>query len=171
MWASSPADQMMQIEIKKMETDEEIRGKAFVHWKSWQETYPGMMDEACLAGRTLEKCEEQAFRWRDGLLVAKDGMRVIGFVGYGAAGDALPETGEIFALYVLGAFCGRGVGTALMDAALERLRQYPRVCLWVLKENRKAIRFYEKCGFRPDGAEKYVESVGAAGIRMIRNKS
>ena len=56
----------MSILIKKMETDEEIRGKAYVHWRSWQETYPGMMDEAYLDSRTLGKCEEQAFRWRDG---------------------------------------------------------------------------------------------------------
>ena len=157
----------MPIIIKKMETDDEIRGKGFVHWKSWQETYPGLMDEAYLAGRTLEVCVEKAFRWRDNLLVAKDGERVVGFVGYGAAGDALPETGEVFALYVLQEFCGQGVGTALMDAALARLAQYPRVCLWVLKENKRAIRFYETCGFRPSGAEKYSEAVGAAAIRMV----
>ena len=160
----------MPIRIKEMETDEEIRGKAFVHWKSWQETYPGMMDEAYLASRTLEKCEEQAFRWRDNILFAKDGQRVIGFIGYGAAGEALPETGEVFALYVLGAYCGQGVGTALMDAALARLAGYPRVWLWVLKENKRAIRFYEKSGFRPDGAEKFSETVGAAGIRMTLEK-
>ncbi len=156
----------MPITIKAMETDDEIRGKAYVHWKSWQETYPGLMDAAYLAGRTLEKCEEQAFRWRDNLLVAKDGDRVVGFVGFGASGDGLPETGEVFALYVLPEYCGRGVGKRLMDAALARLRQYPRVCLWVLKENARAVRFYEKYGYRPDGAEKYSETVGAAGIRM-----
>ena len=37
------------VDAVTQETDAEIRGKAFVHWKSWQETYPGMMDEACLA--------------------------------------------------------------------------------------------------------------------------
>ena len=157
----------MPIRIKRMETDEEVRGKAFVHWNSWQETYPGMMDEAYLASRTLEKCEEQAFRWRDNILVAKDGARVVGFVGYGAAGEPLTETGEVFALYVLGAYGGQGVGTALMNAALVRMADYPKVCLWVLKENRKAIRFYMKCGFCPDGTEKYSETVGAAAIRMM----
>ena len=51
---------------------------------------------------------------------------------------------------------------AWMNAALDRLAASPRVVLWVLKENKRAIRFYDKCGFRPDGTEKYVESVGAA---------
>ncbi len=27
--------------IKPMETDEEIRGKAYVHWKAWQEAMQG----------------------------------------------------------------------------------------------------------------------------------
>ncbi len=34
----------MRFEIKRMETEEEIRGKAFVHWKSWHEAYPGLVD-------------------------------------------------------------------------------------------------------------------------------
>ena len=157
----------MQIEIKKMETDDEIRGKAYVHWKSWHETYPGLVSETYLKGLSLEAVEERAFLWRDNILVAKDGERVVGFIGFGEAGDALPETAEIFALYVLRAYCGQGVGTRLMDAALERLKQYPRICLWVLKENKRAIRFYETRGFRPDGEEKYVGKIEAAGIRMI----
>ena len=38
----------MSIIIKRMETDEEIRGKAFVHWKSWHETYPGFVSQEYL---------------------------------------------------------------------------------------------------------------------------
>ncbi len=42
----------MDIEIKKMETDEEKRGKAFVHWKSWHEAYPGLVDQGYLEDKT-----------------------------------------------------------------------------------------------------------------------
>ena len=51
----------MTIIIKPMETDEEIRGKAFVHWKCWQVTYPGLVSQAYLDKLTLEKVEEMAF--------------------------------------------------------------------------------------------------------------
>ena len=51
----------MSITIKNMQSDEEIRGKAYVHWKAWQETYPGMMDQSFLDSLTLKKCEESAF--------------------------------------------------------------------------------------------------------------
>ena len=77
----------MCITIKKMETDDEIRGKAFVHWKSWQEAYPGLVDQAYLDKLTLEKCEDMAYRWPENLLIAKDHERVVGFVGFGDRGD------------------------------------------------------------------------------------
>jgi len=47
----------MGIVIKSIETEEEIRGKAYVHWKSWQESYVGIVDAGYLARLTLEKCD------------------------------------------------------------------------------------------------------------------
>jgi len=67
-----------KIIIKKMETDEEIKGKAYVHWKSWQEAYPGLVDQNYLNALTLEKCEEMAYRWPENILVAKDGEKIAG---------------------------------------------------------------------------------------------
>ncbi|MBR0199728.1 MAG: GNAT family N-acetyltransferase [Oscillospiraceae bacterium] len=154
----------MNIIIKAMETEAEIRGKAYVHWKSWQEAYPGLVSPAYLEKLSLEKCEEIAFRRPENTLVAKDGERVRGFVCYGGGDD--PDTGEIFALYVLAAYYGTGLGRRLMDAGLERLRDCPEVRLWVLQGNARAIRFYEKCGFRPDGAEKELPALSAREIRM-----
>ena len=157
----------MHITIKKMESDDEIRGKAFVHWQSWQEAYPGLVDPGYLAALTLEKCEAMAYRWPNNLMVAKDDERVIGFVGYGDRGDEAPDTGEIFALYVLAEHYGKGVAQQLMEAGLKQLAAYPRICLWVLKENQRAIRFYEKCGFSPDGEEIVSANIGATEIRMV----
>ena len=154
----------MNIIIKAMETEAEIRGKAYVHWKSWQEAYPGLVSPAYLEKLSLEKCEEIAFRRPENTLVAKDGERVLGFVCYGGGDD--PDTGEIFALYVLAAYYGTGLGRRLMDAGLERLRDCPEVRLWVLQGNARAIRFYEKCGFRPDVAEKELPALSAREIRM-----
>ena len=107
----------MGIEIKKMESDEEIKGKAYVHWKSWQDAYKGIVDQSYLDSMTLAKCEEIAFKWPDNLIVAKDGNQVVGFVGYGKYHDEeLTETGEIFAIESIKAldnfeFVGMNVGT------------------------------------------------------------
>lgn len=157
----------MGIEIKKMETEEEIRGKAFVHWRCWHEVYAGIVDPDYLGSLTLEVCEERALRSPENHIVAKDNGNVIGFVGYGGRGEEAPGVGELFTLYVLPEYWGKGVGRSLMAAALEQLKDYPEVCLWVLKENSRAIRFYQKCGFCPDGEEKYSQKCGAAGIRLV----
>ena len=50
---------------------------------------------------------------------------------------------------------------------LEQLKAYPKICLWVLKDNGRAIRFYEKSGFRPDGEELFHPRLGASEIRMV----
>lgn len=140
--------------IQPMESEAEIAGKGYVHHQSWQETYPGLVDAGYLAGVTLDKCLQIARKWRENILVAKDGDRVIGFVGYGVyRDDTMPGYGEIYSLYVLADYHGRKVGYALMNAALAQLRAYPKVALWVLKGNERAIRFYERYGFRADGAE------------------
>lgn len=157
----------MNLTIKKMETEEEIRGKAFVHWASWHAAYPGMVSEEYLERLTPEACERMARRWTEGILVAKDGDRVIGFVGYGSREENSPETGEIFALYVLPEYYGTGAGLRLMEAGLGQLKEYPEVCLWVLKENERAIRFYRKCGFSPSGEEMVSPIIAAREIRMI----
>ena len=149
----------MDIAIKKMETDSEIKGKGYVHWKSWQEAYAGIVPQTYLEGRmTLEKCEAIAFRWPDNILVAKDGERVVGFAGYGKCrNDDLPDAGEVFAIYILSEYYGQSVGWRLMREALKQLSAYSRIAVWVLKDNRRAIRFYERCGFRFDGREEVIE--------------
>lgn len=157
----------MNIIIKKMETDDEIKGKAFVHWKSWHEAYPGLVDQEYLDALTLEKCEKIAYSWPNNLIVAKHEGRVIGFIGYGDRGNEAPNTGEIFALYVLSEYYGKGVAQQLMKTGLEQLNHYSQICFWVLKENQRAIRFYQKCGFIPDGQELNSPNIGATEIRMV----
>ena len=160
------------IQIVPMMTDAEIDGKAYVHWKSWQETYTGLIDQTYLDGITLEKCTQMAHRWKDNILVAKDGEHVVGFVAHGAYRDSsLPNVGEVFAIYVLQEYQGKKVGYRLMQSAIEKLAAYPQVAVWVLKGNQKAIEFYKKYGFRFDGAEMDVlMGTPNTELRMILNK-
>ena len=155
-----------------MESDDEIKEKAYVHWKSWQEAYAGIIDQTYLDSLTLDKCEQIAYRWTDNILIAKDGDSVVGFVGYGKyRNDELENSGEVFALYILSQYYGKRVGYRLMQAALSKLADYPKIAVRVLKENIRAIRFYERCGFRFDGSENTLE-LGSPVVerRMILEK-
>jgi GNAT superfamily N-acetyltransferase len=61
---------------------------------------------------------------------------------------------ELYALYVHPAWWSTGTGRALMERVLARTSTagYQSITLWVLRDNLRARRFYERAGFAPDGA-------------------
>ncbi|MGL4738211.1 MAG: GNAT family N-acetyltransferase, partial [Cellulosilyticaceae bacterium] len=72
------------------------------------------------------------------------------------AGEGLPEEAQIIAIHSLENSWGTGVGKAMIDRALADIHKsgMRKVGLWVFKDNMRARRFYEKCGFRHQGEEK-----------------
>ncbi len=159
------------VEIKRMETPEEIDGKGFVHYQSWHETYPGLMDAAYLKAHTLEKCIANSRRWTDNTLIAKDGDRVVGFAAYGSCRDGdLPDCGEVGALYVLREYHGTDVGYRLMQAAVKELSEYDKIVVWVLDGNDRAIRFYRRFGFEFDGKQGVLDLGLPAGMVSVRRR-
>ena len=163
----------MDIVIKEMETEDEIKAKGYVDWKTVREAYSGILSQDYLDDfETLEKCVERAFKWRDNMLVAKDGDKVIGFAGYGKSRfDDLGNAGEIHSLYILQEYYGKKIGYGLMNAAVERLSGYDRVVVRVLEENERAIRFYERYGFRFDGMKETVKlGTEKTVLRMVLGK-
>ena len=133
---------------------EDIDGKAYVHWKSWQETYPGLVDQNYLDNLTLEKCQNIARRWPDNIIVAELDGKIVGFSGYGSCRNpGMDGCGEVYAIYILKEAQGLGIGRKLMDAAFEKLSEYNTIVIWVLKGNTNAFGFYEHYGFRFHGTE------------------
>ncbi|MCH4193422.1 MAG: hypothetical protein LKF52_14060 [Butyrivibrio sp.] len=85
----------MNIVIKKMESDAEMDGKAYVQWKSWHEAYSAIVSREYLERLTLDKCKDMAHRWTENILVAMDGEKVAGFAGYGKYhDDTLDDVGD-----------------------------------------------------------------------------
>lgn len=159
----------MGMTIKLMETTEEKKGKAYVHWKSWHEAYKDIVKTDYLDKLSLEKCEDIAVQFADNTFIAIDeDNRVVGFSSFCNHGQEAPDEGEVTAIYVLSEYYGTGVGKELMDAALEQLKEYPKQEIRVFRDNARAIKFYEKYGFNKSGEEEYLEDLGAAVIKMIR---
>lgn len=141
----------MQYVIRQM-TPGDADGKGYVHWKSWQETYPGLIDAGYLSSHTLKKCQEIAHNRPENTIVAELGGKVVGFSCYRPCRDAnTVDCGEVQAIYVLKEAQGLGIGRALMAAAIANLNGCTDIILWVLQGNDHAIGFYEHCGFRFDG--------------------
>jgi GNAT superfamily N-acetyltransferase len=87
-------------------------------------------------------------RWGDALA---EGRAVLVYEDEGeAVGVAMTGPEWLDGLYVVPELWGSGVAVALHDAALERVRAegFERCHLWVLEDNPRARRFYEKLGWR-----------------------
>lgn len=147
----------MKIIIKTMETPEEIEGKSLVHWQTWREVYDDLLPAEFQETMTLEKCRFFSQKYPENTLIAMDGKKVIGFISYGNFRDEAIQAGEIIALYVLKDYYGKGVSEQLMHAAFVALDQFSEIYLWVLKDNKRAIAFYQKMGFTFDGQEQILK--------------
>lgn len=147
----------MVITVKQMETPEEIEGKSLVHWQTWREAYDDLLPEEFQETMTLEKCRFFSQKYPENTLIAMDGKKVVGFISYGNYRDKTIQAGEIIALYVLKDYYGKGVSKQLMHAAFVALDQFPEIYLWVLKDNKRAIAFYQKMGFTFDGQEQILK--------------
>ena len=147
----------MKIIIKTMETPEEIEGKSLVHWQTWREAYDDFLPGEFQETMTLDKCRFLSQKYPENTLIAMDGKKVIGFISYGNFRDEAIQAGEIIALYVLKDYYGKGVSEQLMHAAFVALDQFSEIYLWVLKDNKRAIAFYQKMGFTFDGQEQILK--------------
>ena len=123
----------------------------------------------------------QSFRtrpWQRMLVAIADGEDpgIIGYASFGPETDMLStpwphplstdgEDGrvvELYALYVRPAWWSTGTGRTLMQRVLARSAGagYSSITLWVLRDNRRARRFYERAGFAPDGATHVLTRLG-----------
>lgn len=77
------------------------------------------------------------------------------------------EGAQIVAIHSLPESWGSGLGHAMLAEALKQIG-HQRVFLWAFQENIRARRFYEKHGFRWDGALRVSEFDGAQEVRYVK---
>ena len=153
----------------------------------WQEAYVGLMDEELFAaltphrfaqgwGRRLvpeESGEAGPNLLQDGrsargeqVAVAEHGGQLVGFISVGPAReDDGPTDTQLWAINVVAEHYGTGVAQALLDEVLGDRPAY----LWVADGNDRAIRFYQRNGFRLDGATATDREDGLVETRMVRS--
>jgi GNAT superfamily N-acetyltransferase len=152
---------------------------AEINVRGWQHAYAGLMPAELLAGlETAPRAERLRARFAqggsaDGYVVTDADDVVRGYCwfgdyrpdddapdpGLGSSSASVAEWGEIYAIYVDPDFIGTGAGAALMRAALADLEPRP-VAVWVLEGNTHARTFYERFGFRLDGARTDFDAGG-----------
>ena len=135
-------------------TPDDADAAARVHVDSW-----GATTEQ--AGPSLEQRIEWHRRF-PATFVADDGGTILGFVAVGPSRDADAD-GELYTIYVDPRHWRGGVGSRLIRAGEERMRElgYRRVVLWTFDDNPRSHRFYEAAGWSADGERRTVEFAGA----------
>ncbi len=136
---------------------------------SWREAYADLLPSEFLAAMDPD---EQSDYWRaaadrlaDFWVAERDGD-VVGFAVAGRPRDEHPPRHlELGLLYLLRTEYGSGAGQALLEAALG---DRP-ASLWVAEGNPRAVAFYRRNGFEPDGSRQVEEQWGGmVSIRMVR---
>ncbi|MFF7308033.1 GNAT family N-acetyltransferase [Streptomyces sp. NPDC008137] len=154
---------------------------AEIRVRGWQSAYRGLIPQSYLDGlSTAEDAERRRayFAQADdsvvNLVAEDDGGALVGWACHGRYrdGEVLTPDAELYAVYVHPEHLGRGVGRVLLAESVERCSGagHGRLLLWVLKENGRARRFYERAGFHADGAEEpfEVEGVTVPEVRYVR---
>ncbi|MBE1487933.1 ribosomal protein S18 acetylase RimI-like enzyme [Plantactinospora soyae] len=164
------------VSIRSEDPDDAL-AVAGVHVRTWQAGYAGIMPDEVLARlnvtawaqrrRELGTAEpDHPFR----TLVAEsdtgtDAATVLGFATVGPyRRDQDPDRldhryGEILGIYVEPARWGAGIGRRLLTAAVAELtgQGQTELRLWVLADNGRARRFYERAGLVADGERSTYE--------------
>ncbi|MGW3266317.1 N-acetyltransferase family protein [Streptomyces sp. NPDC001056] len=159
----------------------DIQGVSAVRVTGWKAAYPGMVPQDYLDALTVAedaRVRRDMFERGAGTavnLVAEEDGAVVGWAALGPSreDDRAPQDGELLALYAAPDRLGTGIGTALMRHVLAaaRERSFLRLVLWVIADNARARRFYERSGFAPDGgtSDWSVNGVRVPEVRYSRD--
>lgn len=156
---------------------EDAEALGVLHVRIWQHAYRGLLHDELLDGLEVDA---RVRRWRaageavDSRGTDPDGKRILAaFVDGAPVGMAIAAPGgleadaaetELLSLNVSPRWHGTGVADALTNAVLPT----GAVFLWVLSGNARAMAFYRKHGFAPDGTSRYDPAWDCTDLKMRR---
>jgi len=166
--------------LLRLAVPEDAMAVARVHVRSWQVAYRGLLpDEYLEQLRAEDRAQRYDFTHADALkprtIVAVDEAEIQSAEIHGFAttmpgrDQDLDGFGELCAIYVDPESWGRGVGTALIEAARGHLAGtgFQNALVWVLAGNARAMRFYERDGWIADGDSR-TDVVWGATVHEVR---
>ncbi|MFD4918118.1 GNAT family N-acetyltransferase [Streptomyces virginiae] len=139
-------------------TEADVTAVSEIRVTGWKAAYAGIVPQSYLDRMTVEADEHRRRRYVTGSdkvttdLVAVDARG--GVVGWACLGPSSTAVGELHALYVQPSLIGTGIGRSLLRAVhgIAAAQGFGSVLLWVLADNARARRFYERAGYAADGA-------------------
>lgn len=157
------------MEIRPIRQTDDRLAISRIYEESWKFAYREIIPQAYLSGIPAGNWAKAVDRDDMHTLLLLEDDCPIGTSSYCAA--RFPEFtgfGEIVSIYLLPQYMGKGYGRPLLDAAIAGLTQmgFSQVFLWVLEENVRARKFYEKAGFTCSG-RALADEIGGKALREI----
>ena len=158
------------MEIRYISSADDKNAISRIYEKSWKCAYRGMIPQEYLdsipEGRWAEKVDNP--EWST--MVCIENGEYIGTSSFCRSRfEQFPDSGELISIYFLPEYMGKGYGGKLLNIVMEELKKqgFSEVFLWVLEENHRARKFYEKYGF--ECTHDYLEDcIGGKNLREVR---
>ncbi len=139
------------MEIRHLQQTDDSFAISNIYEQSWKFAYKNIVPQSYLESIPNGKWAAFLNRKDVNTLVMIENDIFIGTSSYGKSRFAdLENYGEIDSIYLLPEYMGKGFGKKLIFAVIDELVRlnYKDIFLWVLEDNIRARRFYEKCGFK-----------------------
>ena len=157
------------MEIRQITENDEFAPIREIYERSWKYAYRDIIPMDYMNSVPKERWGGNITRNGRTEIGAFEGGKIVGTASFGASRwEKFRDYGEIVTIYLLPEHIGRGAGSALMERCISELKEqgYRKVLLWVLEENARARRFYEKHGFVL--TEEYMDdNIGGRDVREV----
>ncbi|MBR6115064.1 MAG: GNAT family N-acetyltransferase [Oscillospiraceae bacterium] len=158
------------MEIRYLTASDDRKAISRIYEESWRSAYRGIIPQDYLdaipEGRWAGSADIPGWH----TMVCVENGAFIGTSSFCRSRfDRYPDAGEVISIYLLPEYTGRGYGGELLNAVLGELHRqgFKDVFLWVLEENTRARRFYEKNGF--SCTDEYLDArIGGKALREVR---
>lgn len=158
------------MEIRYLRESDDRLAISKVYEESWKYVYKGIVPKEYLDSiqeGAWVSCLDTEGRYT---LVMTDGQKIVGTSSFCRSRmTEMANYGEIISIYLLPEYMGKRYGRLLLNAVIHELKNmgFEEIFLWVLEDNHRARKFYEKSGFRK--SNQYIEDcIGGKRLKEVQ---
>lgn len=157
------------MEIRYIAPDDDLLEISNIYENSWKYAYKGIIPQDYLDSIPKGRWAKSITKNGMFTLVLIENGRMIGTASISRSRwDKYSDFGEIVSIYFLPGYIGKGFGKLLLQRCIAELKYFgfTKLLLWVLEDNVRARRFYEKNGFCCSN-EFMNDNIGGKNLREV----
>jgi len=157
------------MEIRFITPEDDVLEISNIYEQSWKYAYKDIIPQSFLDSIPAGKWAGTISKGSMKSLVIEENGSLVGTAGIcPSRWERFSGYGEIVSLYLLPEYIGKGYGRKLFERCVAELRSlgFSSILLWVLEENDRARRFYERNGMICSG-EFIDDEIGGKPLREL----